>query len=108
MVEEHGYGVLTAASADEASALFAQQSGEIDLLVTDVIMPRRSGRDLYEVLAGEYPWLKVLYISGYADNAILHHGVLNAGAAFLHKPSTTEVLAQKAREVLDGVAQAAQ
>ena len=97
-----GYTVISAASAEEAERLVAQQDQHIDLLLTDVIMPGRSGRALYERLAPARPSLKVLYMSGYTDDAIVHHGVLDADTAFLQKPFNPESLARRVREVLDG------
>ena len=97
-----GYTVLSAANAEEAERLLAQQDQHIHLLLTDVVMPGRSGRALYERLAPGRPSLKVLYTSGYTDDAIVHHGVLDEGTAFLQKPFNPESLARKVREVLDG------
>ena len=73
----------------------------IDLLVTDVIMPKMGGKELSEKLLLRYPKVKVLYISGYTDNAIGHHGVLDEGTPLLQKPFSAQSLAQKVREVLD-------
>ena len=101
MLEDQGYRVLTAPSPREAEQLFAKRSGEIDLLLTDVVMPGCSGPSLYERLVGVMPSLKVLYMSGYADNAIVRRRVLEAGASFLQKPFTAEALARKVREVLE-------
>jgi len=96
-----GYRVLSASHSDEAEGLHAQQDQPVDLLLTDVIMPGRNGRALYEQLASAHPSLKVLYISGYTDHAIVHHGVLDPGTAFLQKPFSPESLARRVREVLD-------
>jgi FixJ family two-component response regulator len=73
----------------------------IDLCVVDVIMPEMSGPDLVRELLPLKPKMRVLYISGYADEAILHHGILRSGAAFLQKPFLPDVLLHKVREVLD-------
>jgi FixJ family two-component response regulator len=73
----------------------------IDLLVTDVVMPKMGGKELSAKLFEEYPKLKVLYISGYTDNAIAHHGMLDEGVSLLQKPFSPQSLAEKVREVLD-------
>ncbi len=100
-LRQHGYTVLSARSPAEALQI-AQNYGEpIHLLVTDVVMPVMSGRELAEYLLRLYPQLRVLYVSGYTENTIAHHGVLEAGIHFLPKPYTPTQLAQKVREVLD-------
>jgi signal transduction histidine kinase/CheY-like chemotaxis protein len=99
-LESAGYTVLSAANGSEALLTFAQHAGEIHLLLTDVIMPRMGGRDLAEQLTRTQPVLKVLYMSGYTDDAIVHHGVLDAGTAFIGKPFTAVQLTRKVREVL--------
>jgi signal transduction histidine kinase len=101
-LEAAGYVVLPAANATEILGLTADGSRRIHLLVTDVVMPQVSGRELAERLAAAYQDLRVLYISGYTDDAIVRHGVLEEGTAFLQKPFTPEALLRKVREVLDG------
>lgn len=101
VLEQHGYTVLEASCADEALAVSTQYQRPIHLLVTDVVMPGGSGRKVGEQLAVRRPGLKILYVSGYTNNAITHHGVLDAGLAFLQKPFTPDMLARKVREVLD-------
>jgi CheY-like chemotaxis protein len=96
-----GYKVLVAANGDEALLISEEHAGEIHLLLTDVVMPRISGRALAQELFRTRPDLKVLYMSGYTDNAIFHHGVLDAGTQFVGKPFTANDLTEKVREVLD-------
>jgi PAS domain S-box-containing protein len=100
-LEAAGFKVLTAADADEALMKSAQHAGDIQLLLTDVVMPGMSGRVLARELAKTRPTIEVVYMSGYTDNAIVHHGVLDAGTHFLAKPFTLAGLTQKVREVLD-------
>jgi PAS domain S-box-containing protein len=96
-----GYRVLVAADGPEALRVAEQHPDPIHLLVTDVIMPGMSGREVALLLSPQRPAMKVLYLSGYADESIVHHGVLEPGIAFLQKPFTVEALARKVREVLD-------
>jgi DNA-binding NtrC family response regulator len=84
-----------------------QHEGPIHLLLTDVIMPTMSGRQLAEHVAFLRPGLKVLYMSGYTDNAIMRHGILEEGTSFLPKPFTPDSLTYKVRKVLDAPKQAA-
>ena len=91
--------MLVAANADEALGLF-ERHATIEVLVTDVVMPGGSGRDLARRLIERRPELRVLYISGYTDEAILQHGIPNPEIVFLHKPFTSEALGRKIREVL--------
>jgi CheY-like chemotaxis protein len=107
ILEMSGYVVLEARHGAEALEISNRHPGAIHLLVTDVVMPQMSGRELAQRLATLRPDLKVLYMSGYTDDAIVRHGVLAAGIAFLSKPFTPDALALKVREVLDGVADGA-
>jgi CheY-like chemotaxis protein len=95
-----GYTVLVAQNADEALDLF-EQNPSIGVVLTDVVMPGASGPELTSRLVERRPGLKVIYMSGYTDEAIVQHGVLKPGIAFLHKPFTSETLGRKIREVLD-------
>ncbi len=102
VLEKHGYKLLLAATGRDGVQLATQHAGPIDLLVTDVVMPEMGGRELAQRLAALQPGLKVLYLSGYTDDMIVRHGVLEAGVAFLQKPFTPDTLLRKIREVLDG------
>jgi PAS domain S-box-containing protein len=102
VLEKHGYKLLLAATGRDGVQVAQQHAGPIDLLVTDVVMPEMGGRELAQHLTALQPGLKVLYLSGYTDDAIVHHGVLDAGVAFLQKPFKPDELARKIREVLDG------
>jgi PAS domain S-box-containing protein len=96
-----GYKVLTANGPEEGLAICRENHRDIRLLVTDVVMPRMNGRQLAEQIVQVAPNVKVLYISGYTSNAIVHYGVLDAGLWFLPKPFTLSALVAKVREVLD-------
>ncbi len=97
-----GYTLLEAAGGQEALRLAAGHPGPIHLLLADVVMPGMSGMALAEQLVGSRPDLKVLFMSGYIDEAIAHHGVLEPGIPFIQKPFSPIALARKVREVLDG------
>ena len=96
-----GYTVLDSGDPAEALRLAARHEGSIHLLVTDVVMPGMSGREVADRLLHTRPDVKVLFMSGYTDSAIVHHGVLDPGTPFLHKPFTPDALARKVRDVLD-------
>jgi two-component system cell cycle sensor histidine kinase/response regulator CckA len=96
-----GYAVLGAAGGDEALRVADSQMERIHLLVTDVVMPGLSGRAVAERVAERHPGLKVLFVSGYTDDAVVRHGVLHNNVNFLQKPFTPAALAWKVREVLD-------
>jgi two-component system, cell cycle sensor histidine kinase and response regulator CckA len=100
MLERAGHTVLAAANADEALQL-VEECPTIDLILSDVVMPGTSGPDLARQLVERRPTLKVIYMSGYTEDAIAQHGILKPGIAFLHKPFSAEALGQKVREVLD-------
>jgi len=101
ILERYGYHVLEAQSGGDALLLCEQHKTMIHLLLTDVVMRRMSGRTLAARLAYLRPEMKVLYMSGYTDDAIVRHGLLNSDVAFLQKPVTPASLTRKLREVLD-------
>jgi PAS domain S-box-containing protein len=101
VLERQGYTVIAAVDGPDALSKAGAYLGHIHALVTDVVMPKMNGRELSEVLRRARRDLRVLFISGYTDDAILRHGVFDEGVAFLQKPFTPDVLARKIREVLD-------
>jgi PAS domain S-box-containing protein len=101
VLERQGYTVLEAPRGDVALALAAAHDGPIHLLLTDVVMPGLSGRQVADQLTELRPDMQVLYASGYTDDAVVRHGVLEAGIAYLQKPFTTATLTRKVRETLD-------
>lgn len=100
ILKRQGYHVLVAKNGNEALALFNDYDNPVHLLLTDVIMPEMNGRDLYNKIAEKRPDIKVLYMSGYTDNVIAHHGVLDEGINYIQKPFTVSALAIKIRDVL--------
>jgi two-component system, cell cycle sensor histidine kinase and response regulator CckA len=100
-LETQGYTVLEADGGGEALQLAASHVGSIHLIVTDVVMPRMGGREVAETVRLRHPEIKVLYISGYTDDAVVRHGIVEATDAFLQKPFTPLALARKVRSVLD-------
>ncbi|HOY61689.1 MAG TPA: response regulator [bacterium] len=102
VLESSGYSAISAASADEAISICADSEYPVDLLVTDVVMPDVNGRELAERIRKLRPNIKVLYMSGYTENAIVHHGILDKGINFISKPFNVEDFTRKVRDVLDG------
>jgi len=101
ILERYGYQVIVAGNGQEALSALKKHKGPIDLLITDVIMPDMNGKELYNKLSKYYPETRVLYMSGYTDNVIAHHGVIDPGVNFIEKPFNVKALAAKVREVLE-------
>jgi two-component system cell cycle sensor histidine kinase/response regulator CckA len=101
VLEKYGYTVLEAANGEEALKVAEQHEGQLDLLLSDVVMPRMGGPELAQALLAKRPSVKVLYMSGYTDHPMVRRGVVNAGVAFLQKPFTPTVLVSRVREVLE-------
>jgi DNA-binding NtrC family response regulator len=106
-LERYGYKVLEASLPTEAERLCQQHKDTISLLITDVVMPEMGGKELAQKLTHWHPEMRVLYISGYTDDALAQHGVRDPGLAFLEKPFTPLELVCKVRQVLDAPAQGA-
>jgi signal transduction histidine kinase/CheY-like chemotaxis protein len=100
-LERHGYSVIEASDADSALQRGRIDNHRLDLLLTDVVMPGRSGPELYAALRQQMPYLKVLFMSGYTDDAIVRKGILEPGTPFLQKPFNSSTLLRKIRDVLD-------
>jgi two-component system cell cycle sensor histidine kinase/response regulator CckA len=104
ILRERGYSVIEASNGEEALHMAQESPEKIHLLLTDVVMPEMSGKALASHIVAMRPCTKVLYISGYTNEAIVHHGILDSDIAFLQKPFTDDELARKIREVIDSVA----
>ena len=103
ILRKAGFNVLSSENVDEAVSLSAVHKGEIDLVLTDVIMPGMKGPEVYKAIHRLHPLSKVLYMSGYSDNLVAHHGVLMQGISLLQKPFTANDLLNKVHQVLDTV-----
>jgi CheY-like chemotaxis protein len=101
MLEDLGYRVLSAGTADAGMKLSRSFDGVIHLLLSDVIMPKMNGRELYEEMKKDRPGMKVLFMSGYTGSIIGHHGILERGINLLQKPFTIESLSRKVRSILE-------
>ncbi|MBN1518338.1 PAS domain-containing protein [Candidatus Sumerlaeota bacterium] len=102
VLQKYGYHVIEAENGEKALEALAAHNGPVHLLLTDVILPGINGRELFERAARQRSGLKVIYFSGYTDNVIAHHGILDEGIHFIQKPFSSEVLTSKIREALDG------
>jgi signal transduction histidine kinase/ActR/RegA family two-component response regulator len=100
ILTQHGYRVWVARTPEEAIAIASQHPHQIDLLITDVVMPGMNGRELSQRIAAHQPGLRRVFMSGYTSNVIVHHGVLDDGVEFLQKPFTIQTLTDKIRAVL--------
>ena len=95
-----GYTVLEATNGEDAIETFSRYHGTVDLLLTDVVMPKMNGPELAKIFEEQHSTIKVLFMSGYTEDAIVHHGVLKAGINFIHKPVSPSSLSRAIREVL--------
>ncbi|HMA66862.1 MAG TPA: PAS domain S-box protein, partial [Desulfosalsimonadaceae bacterium] len=105
VLQRQGYNVLSAVNGQEALSIVDRHGSKIRLLLTDVVMPDMNGRELFAQISGVYPHVRVLYMSGYTDDVIAHHGILDQGIDFIQKPFSIKTLAAKVREVLDNSTQ---
>jgi two-component system, cell cycle sensor histidine kinase and response regulator CckA len=101
ILEKHGYRVVSAQELEEFIRLIDSVQGAIDLMITDVIMPNMNGKQLFERVRAGHPEMKVLFMSGYTDDVIAHHGILEQGVNFIQKPYSIQGLTDKVRQVLD-------
>jgi two-component system, cell cycle sensor histidine kinase and response regulator CckA len=101
-LQREGYNVLDAPNANEARQIFSSYKGPIDLLISDVVMPKEGGRELAASLASQRPQMKVLFMSGYADLTLTHDSLVSGGPTFLQKPFTPAALLRSVRETLEG------
>jgi CheY-like chemotaxis protein len=101
ILEKQGYSILETYNGDSALLVCEGRNGPIHLMLADVVMPGMNGSELAKLLKPLYPEMKILYMSGYTDNAIVRHGVLEKGVNYIQKPFTMEGLVRKVREVLD-------
>jgi CheY-like chemotaxis protein len=97
-----GYKVIEAQNGEAGLKVSEEHAGTIHVLITDVVMPGMGGRELAQRVSAARPHIKVLFLSGYTEDAIIHEGVLEPGTAFLQKPFTLQMLSRKVREVLHG------
>ena len=103
MLKRYGYRVRQAFNAEEALAIYRKENRQIDLIITDVVMPGMNGIEMMEELTAQYGDIRVIYMSGYTDNEMIQHGLMEQGLHFLQKPFTPEQITKKIREIMDGV-----
>ena len=104
ILRQHGYKILTATNGEEALRVVQKERGDaIKLIITDIVMPRMGGKELALKINQLRPSLKILFMSGYTDNAIVQNEMLQTNAAFLQKPFTPEHIVRKVREILDSM-----
>ncbi len=101
ILKTHGYNVIEVESPEEAIEFAERKSTKLDILLTDVIMPKMNGRELYEEISKEHSKLKVIYMSGYPHNVVAPHGIMEEEIDFLQKPFSVEELTDKVRKVLN-------
>jgi two-component system cell cycle sensor histidine kinase/response regulator CckA len=101
ILRERGYTVIEASNGKDALRTAHEYAGEIHLVLTDVVMPEMNGKVLVSQIKAARPGIRALFVSGYTDNAVVHHGILEPSVAFLQKPFAGNVLASKVREVID-------
>jgi DNA-binding NtrC family response regulator len=101
ILKDEGYALLTAGMPGEAVRIASEHAGDIDLLITDVVMPEMNGRNLAKNILSLHPRMKTLFMSGYTANVIAHHGVVDEGINFIEKPFSVHDLLVKVRELLD-------
>ena len=103
ILQSSGYKVIAAANGEDAQRICNESLPKLDLIITDVVMPQMSGRELAENISLLRPGIRILYMSGYTDDAIVRHGVLDENMFFLQKPFSPDALTTKVREVLESV-----
>jgi DNA-binding NtrC family response regulator len=101
ILERAGYHVVEAAAPDEAREVFQSRASNIDLMISDVVMPGAHGPALFKQLVADHPSLRVLYMSGYTDDEVIRAGRLEGGENFMEKPFTSQRLLERVREILD-------
>ena len=100
-LQKYGYTVITATNGEEALRVYEEHKGQFDMVLTDVVMPLMGGRELADRLREKDATIKILYFSGYTDNSIVHHGVLDEGMEFIQKPYSHSELAKKVKLILN-------